>query len=99
MATLESLAIRSDAACERIENKVIEDWGVKSAPLPRLNRNRDELRANQLERIADMLEAVERFQEQALDPRLVAALDLVQSGNWTKAEMEAVLLGEPDGTE
>jgi len=99
MATLESLAIRSDAACERIENKVIEDWGVKSAPLPRLNRNRDELRANQLERIADMLEAVERFQEQALDPRLVAAVDLVQSGNWTKAEMEAVLLGEPDGTE
>ena len=97
MATLESMAIRADKATTRIENKIINEWGVKSAPLPRTHRVHEELRCNQLERIADMVEAVERFREQGLDPRLVAALDLIHSGNWTKAEMEMVLLGQTDG--
>lgn len=94
MTTREALAIKADAACKRIEEKIIEEWGVKSAPLPRSNRDNEELRVNQLERIADMVDAVERFQSQRTDPRLSAAIELMQSGQWTKAEMETVLLGD-----
>jgi hypothetical protein len=86
------MAIRSEAAIKRIEAKVIGEWGVKSAPLPTSNRDKGVLHCNQLERIADMLDAVERFQAQQADPRLQAAIELVNKVNWTKAELEAILL-------
>lgn len=89
MATLESMAIRSNNAIDRIEEKLVGEWGVKSAPLPRLMKDREMLRCNQLERIADMLDAV----EQNTDSRLQDAIDLVSKANWTKAELEALLLG------
>lgn len=97
MATKESQAIRANAAADRIEHKLIEEWGVKAAPLPRMNRDREALRMNQLELIADMLDAVERFNKQ-VDPRLQAAIEVVSKAQWTKSELEAALLGESDGT-
>lgn len=57
MATLESMAIRSDAACKRIEQKLAE-LGVQVTPIPRLMRDREMLRAVQLEQIAALLEQV-----------------------------------------
>lgn len=99
MATLESMAIRSNAAINRIEQKLITEWGVKSAPLPRIHKDREMLRCNQLERIADMVESVERFQSENTDSRLQDAINLVQSGNWTKSQLETLLLGGNDGIE
>jgi hypothetical protein len=57
MATLESMAIRSDAACSRIE-AMLKALGVEINPLPRLMHDREMLRAVQLEKIADALEQV-----------------------------------------
>jgi hypothetical protein len=81
------MAIRSDAAIKRIETRMTQ-LGVQAEPIPRANRDREMLRCNQLERIAAMTEAV--FTQ--TDPRLDAAIALVSSGNWTKAELEAILL-------
>jgi hypothetical protein len=41
-----------------------------------------------------MLDAVERFQAEGVDPRLQAAIELVQKANWTKADIESILLGD-----
>lgn len=58
MATLESMAIRSNAAIDRIEQKLAA-LGVDVKPLPRLMREREMLRCVQLEHIAVLLEQVE----------------------------------------
>jgi hypothetical protein len=58
MATLESMAIRSNAACKRIEAR-LNALGVESEPLPRSHQDRDMLRTIQLEQIADALESIE----------------------------------------
>jgi hypothetical protein len=57
MATQESMAVRANAACDRIE-AVLAALGAETAPLPRLMREREMLRCVQLERIADALEKV-----------------------------------------
>jgi hypothetical protein len=67
MATLESMAIRSDAALKRIEDKLTE-LGVQVAPIPRLMRDREMLRCNQLEQIAGLLESVELPQTEPVKP-------------------------------
>lgn len=58
MATLESMAIRSDAALLRIE-KQLAALGVDVTPIPRLMRDREMLRCVQLEQVAALLETVE----------------------------------------
>lgn len=58
MATLESMAIRSDAACNRIEQKLAA-LGVDVTPIPRLMREREMLRTVQLETIAKLLDQLE----------------------------------------
>lgn len=57
MATLESMAIRSNAACDRIET-ALQALGVDFEPLPRLMRDREMLRAVQLEQLAVILETM-----------------------------------------
>lgn len=65
MATLQSMAIRSNAACDRIE-ATLQALGVDIAPssdsdyqpLPRTHKEREMLRAIQLEQIAAMLESI-----------------------------------------
>lgn len=57
MATLESMAIRSNAACDRIE-KQLQALGVESKPLPRTMQDREMLRTIQLEQIAALLESI-----------------------------------------
>jgi hypothetical protein len=84
MASKSSMAIRTDEACTRIEQRMAE-LGVVTAPLPRTNRDRDWLRMNQLMRIADMVDAL------AVDSRLQRAQELIASGNWTKSQIQAIL--------
>lgn len=57
MATLESMAIRSDTALDRIE-KQLAKLGVEVDTFPRLNRESEMLRCIQLEQIADAIESV-----------------------------------------
>lgn len=57
MATLESMAIRSNTAIDRIEQQLAA-LGVDIEPLPRLNKDREMLRCIQLERIANALETI-----------------------------------------
>lgn len=68
MATLESMAIRSNAACDRIE-KQLQALGVASEPLPRLHQDREMLRCIQLEIIADALEQVKLPQAVAVSSK------------------------------
>lgn len=58
MATLESMAKRSDAACQQIET-ALEALGVAIPPLPRTMRERELLRCVQLERIAEALQQID----------------------------------------
>ena len=58
MATLESMAIRSNTALDRIEAKLSE-MGIQLDALPRLHREREMLRCIQLEIIADALDKIE----------------------------------------
>lgn len=64
MATLESMAIRSNAALDRIEQALQERGGSLPATTPRLMREREMLRCVQLEAIAAALEALPAMQEQ-----------------------------------
>lgn len=65
MATLESMAIRSNAACDRIE-KTLAALGVAITPIPHVHQDREMLRTIQLEQIADALESIKL--PQALAP-------------------------------
>lgn len=87
MATKVALAIKAEAAIKRIEARA-RDLGVEFDPLPLLYRDHYVLHAIQLEGIADIIDAIRP------DERLEQAMDLVESGNWTKAELEAILRGE-----
>jgi hypothetical protein len=98
MATLESMAIRSNAACDRIERKM-ERLGVQAERIPRVHRDREMLRCDQLERIAAMTEAIPQSGNTQSDTRLQDAIALASKANWTKAEMEAILLGDSNGSE
>lgn len=68
MATQESMAIRANTACDRIET-LLAGMGVEVAPLPRLNKDREMLRCLQLEQIAAML-------EQAVSPVAGSGLEM-----------------------
>lgn len=89
MASKESIAIACDKACERIEEWVSVNVAEELTPLPRLNRDREILRKQQLETIADWLDRATVAQ----DDTLQQARDLITSGNWTKAQMEDILNG------
>jgi hypothetical protein len=85
MASSEALAIACDSALKRIEYWLQKNGDGVS--IPRLHRDREVLRKIQLETIADALIA-------SSNDTLQEARDLVASGNWTKAELEFILLGE-----
>ena len=95
MASKEALAIMCDQACLRIEGRAKILVGEGLTPIPRTHRDREVLRKQQLETIADWWDRVktETVSIQS-DPRLDAALALLESGNWTKAEMESALRGD-----
>jgi hypothetical protein len=79
MASPKAVAVRAERACGDIERKL----GIA---LPRVHRDRELLRAIQLEAIASALESAD-------DPRLGAALALLESGRWSKDDMRKALLG------
>lgn len=79
MATLESMAIRSNAACDRIEHYLTR-LGVVSDPLPRIHREREMLRCIQLEAIADALSQVEGIGVNADRPRAELLKLAIQRG-------------------
>lgn len=93
MASKEALSIQCDKSLIRIEERAKELVGEGLTPIPRTHRDREILRRDQLHTIADWWDRVKTTS----DPRLEAALALLESGNWTKSQMEAVLLGETDG--
>jgi hypothetical protein len=66
MATLESMAIRSDEAMAEIEAILGEMRGEAVEPLPRIDRDREMLRVIQLEGIAAWLREI-----QVLKPKTV----------------------------
>lgn len=96
MASAKALAIACNAACERIEAWAQANVTEGLTPLPRLHRDREILRKLQLETIADWLDRA--GENPAQDSTLLAARELVASGNWTKAELEALLLGDDDAS-
>lgn len=93
MASREALAIQCDAACQRIETRMMDLVGEGLTPIPRTHRDREVLRRDQLNTIADWVDRIETDHVSIQpDPRLETALALLESGNWTKAQMEAALL-------
>lgn len=93
MASKEATAIRCDRAIQNIE-QLFEGLGVDVERLPRLHRDREILRAIQLEAIRDALAQV-TASENAI---LTEARELIQS-RYTKQELEAVLHGTHNGTD
>lgn len=98
MATLESINKQALEHIERIETFFQQHVSPELTPLPRTHKNRDLLRLQQLSTIADWLDRVPVQGETAADDtRLADALALIESGSWTKADMESALLGGDDG--
>ena len=102
MATLEQINIQAEKEIERIEGLYKSKSGRDVTPMRRTHKNRDQLRLEQLRTIADWLEHLPDKQEseagQTLySSRLNDAVALVNRGSWTKAEMEAILIGGDDG--
>lgn len=95
MASARMIAIKCNEACTRIEAWANQHVDSELTPLPRSNRDRELLRKQQLETIADWLERA----TPATDERLVMAQNLVKGGNWTKAQMKAILLGGNDASD
>lgn len=60
MATQEALAIACNRACVRIEEAVSALTGEGVKPLPRVHKDREILRKQQLEIIADLLESLQK---------------------------------------
>lgn len=87
MATRKALAIKANAACDRIEAALAA--GGVDITLPRLHKDREMLRVQQLEQIAGAVEQL------GSDGTLDDARELV-SGSWTKDEMTALLLGNDE---
>jgi hypothetical protein len=96
MAHPTAINIACIEACERIEARMYELTGLDLTPLPRNHRDNDILRKQQLETIADWLERVPEG-DNGGDNRLTKALALLDSGTWTKAEMEDALTGQDNG--
>lgn len=88
MASPVAIAIACDDACKKIEDQV-QALGGGELALPRLHKDRELLRRNQLQLIADALETIDISS-------FHAARDLVASGEWTKAQLEEILLGESE---
>lgn len=90
MASPRMIAIACDEACQRIEAWAAVHVDEGLTPLPRVQRDRELLRKNQLTTIADWLERADMGNNSVLDE--VKAL--VSKANWTKAELEAIVLGD-----
>lgn len=95
MASPKQIAIACEKACKRIDTWAKANVDNELTPLPRTHRKREMLRKQQLETIADWLERA----ASATDERLAMAQKLVKGGNWTKAQMEAILLGGNDASD
>jgi hypothetical protein len=74
MASIESMAIRSNEALDRIETAVSELLGADVPTLQRVHRDRDMLRVVQLETIAQWLEEIQEAERSVL----IEALPMVQ---------------------
>lgn len=95
MASPRALKIKREEALDRIEAWIRPrvDGGEKLTPLPRIHRDADMLHTQQITTIADWLERVE------VDATLQQARDLIATGRYTKAELEAVINGTDIGTD
>lgn len=89
MATREALAIRADAAIDRIIDR-LQSQAVNIDPdsVPRINKDRELLRAIQLELIADLLDGL---QGGGIPQKYLTAERLASEGA-TKAEIVDALL-------
>ena len=96
MASPTAIAIQCEESTNRIDARMKILIGEGLTPLPRTHRDREILRRDQLHTIADWLDRIPEAGDHEPDDRLIRALDLVASGNWTKAQMEAILLGDDD---
>lgn len=94
MATKRAISIACIEACERIEKRIHELTGLTLTPLPRNHKDNDILRKQQLLTIADWIDRVP--DTTVSNDVLEDAQALAKSGNWTKAEMTALLLGTVD---
>lgn len=88
MASATAIAIECDKQLKRIEAAL----GLDDQSIRRTHKDTGQLRLIQLRAIADAfeLELDDRWER---DNQLKEAKKLVDSGSWTKTEMESVLLG------
>ena len=97
MATQEAINIECIGYIEHIEQRIFELTGLDLTPMPRNHKDRDLLRRDQLRNIASWLDRIPDPQPQPESDTLARARALVQSGKWTKPELEALLGGGDDG--
>lgn len=86
MASLEAIAIACDKSCKTIE-QWLSDNGVDGVKIPRLHRDREILRKQQLEAIAENLPDVD-------SNRQLEHIQKLARNNATKAELLDAILGE-----
>lgn len=89
MASAEALSIQREKHINRIEAWALANVGEGLTPLPRVHKDPIQHSLVLVSTIADWLDRAV-----LVDDTLQQARELVQSGNWTKADMEALLLGE-----
>lgn len=91
MASEVAIAIKREQHINRIEQWALAHVGEGLTPLPRTHKDKMLHSLILVSTIADWLERAV-----PVDKTLEQARELVRSGNWTKAELEALLLGEVD---
>ena len=90
MASIVAMGKMREQAMNRIE-------AATGITLPTQGRDTELKHIRQLSVIADYLEAAAASPAVLVqDPRLESALEVLNQGNWTKADMVAALTGEPD---
>ncbi len=83
MASIESMAIRSNEALDRIEKTVSELLGADVPSLQRIHRDRDMLRVVQLETIAQWLQEIQEAERSVLIEALPMAQESVKTAQNT----------------
>lgn len=95
MASPLAIAIQCDTECARIEERIYALTGLDLTPLPRIHKDHELLRRDQLHTIADWLDRVpDNATLDATDQDndlLAQVCELVASGKWTKPQLEALL--------
>lgn len=83
MASVESMAIRSNEALDRIEAIVSELLGADVPGLQRIHRDRDMLRVVQLETIAQWLQEIQEAERSVMIEALPMAQESVKTAHST----------------